>query len=76
MQQLTDRQLAQSEKWFVVQNGAQIDIHARVFPKNAESREITVHSNLKETEARRTVGEHNAAIAERLADSRREINWL
>ena len=61
------------EKWFVVQNGEQVDIHCRIFPPNQESREITVLSNIDPADAERTVREHNARVEEQRRDARSEL---
>lgn len=57
--------LVHDQPWFVVENGSQLDIHARVFPPNESLREITVASNILRLEvADEICAAHNAALAE------------
>lgn len=61
--------LARREKWFVVQNGKQVDIHARIFPNNQDSRELTLFGDLDHADATRTVNEHNAMLSELITEA-------
>lgn len=67
--------LARAAQWFVVENGQQIDIHARIHPPNELVREITVVANVELETADAICTAHNShdALVAALQESRGQI---
>lgn len=74
----TLQEMAEMEPWFVVQNGNQADIHARVYPSNESAREITVRSDLEAEEAAEVVKVHNISLKEHndFLNEAESLRWL
>lgn len=62
MQRATLADLAEDQPWYVVQNGNQIDVGARVFPQGESAREITVASNVSAGAAEDICARHNGML--------------
>jgi len=56
--------------WFVVQNGVQVDVHARITPNGKQPRDITVFSDEAADEAARLVSFHNHNLKTRDTEAR------